>query len=373
MKIVVIIPTYNEKVNIEKLIPLLEDKILPEVKTSTMSILVADDNSPDGTGDVVKDFMKKWSNLSLLSGPKEGLGAAYVRAMRHAMDEMDADAVIEFDADFQHDPEVIPRLVAEAEKGADYVIGSRYVKGGSIPKEWGLHRKFLSFFGSLFARVVLLTFNIHDMTSGVKLTKTSYLKKVDLEHLYSKYYAYKIQILYEVVKMGAKVKEIPVVFSERENGSSKLTQRDLVESFWVVIRLRIRDSQKFLKFLVVGGIGFVINAVVLKLLVDYSHWNPSYANLIGAALAIFSNYNLNNLWTFRQTKISGLGMYLWKMIQFYITSAFGVIFIQTGTIFLGDHFIGRKYYFIYFLIGTGLLLIWNFTVYNRFIWKEKSR
>src|SRR6266498_3131771 len=154
MKIIVILPTYNERENISKMIPLLEEEIFPTIKNHKMHILVVDDKSPDGTADAVKELMKKWDNVKLLSGDKDGLGAAYVRGMKHAMKEMDADAVMEFDSDFQHNPHDIPRLISAMDQGADYVIGSRYIPGGSIPKEWGLDRKFLSVFGSLFIQIV---------------------------------------------------------------------------------------------------------------------------------------------------------------------------------------------------------------------------
>ena len=373
MKIVVIIPTYNEKVNMERMIPVLEKEVFPKITRHEMSILVADDRSPDGTQEVVRKFMEKWKNIELLEGNKEGLGAAYVRAMRYAMDKMDAYAVIEFDADFQHDPHDIPRLITAMDEGADYVIGSRYIPGGQIPKEWAFHRKFISSFGGLFARIVLLTFYIHDITSGYKLTKTEFLKHIDLEHLYSKYYAYKIHILYDIIaQKGVKVKEVPIVFYERTEGSSKIEKKDLFDSFYVVIKLRLYENKKFVKFLMVGGIGFLINAILLALLVDYAHWSPAAANLVGAAFAIFSNFNFNNVWTFKHSKANSFAKYISKLFQFYATSAFGVIFIQTGTIWLGDHVIGRKYYLLYFLVGTFFLLIWNFTVYNRFIWKNKA-
>jgi len=163
MKIVVISPTYNEKENIEKMIPVLEEEVFPKIKNHEMALLIPDDNSPDGTAEVVTSFMKKWKNIYLLRGEKNGLGEAYIRGMKYAMDELKADAVIEFDADFQHDPHDIPRLIAELDNGADYVIGSRYIPGGSIPKEWGFDRKILSIFGSLFTRIVWLKFSIHDM------------------------------------------------------------------------------------------------------------------------------------------------------------------------------------------------------------------
>ncbi|MCL5010167.1 MAG: glycosyltransferase [Patescibacteria group bacterium] len=383
MKIVVIIPTYNEEGNIGRMLSVLEKEVFPKVTRHSMYILVADDKSSDGTENEIKEAMKKYKNIELITGNKEGLGAAYARAMKHAQNQMDAGAVIELDADFQHDPHDVTRLIDAMDEGADYVIGSRYIPGGKIPPEWGLYRKFVSFYGgSVFGRLVLWIWSIHDITSGYKLTRTSYLKKVDLDHLYSKYYAYKIHILHDVVRLGAKVKEVPIIFYERKKGSSKIEQKDLFDSFWVVIRLRIKDSEKFLKFLVVGGIGFIINFVVLKVLSESFYWNHSLANLVGAAIAIFSNYNLNNVWTFGYNRITGFIIYIWKMMQFYATSAFGVIFIQTGTIFLGDRFIGEgqfkfilpiKYYYIYFVVGTGLLLIWNFTMYSRVIWKKPQK
>lgn len=371
MKIVVIIPTYNEKENIEKMLPHLEGEIFPKVKGHNLSILVADDKSPDGTADVVRESMKKWDNIELIIGEKEGLGAAYVRAMHYAMDEMKADAIIEFDADFQHDSRGIISLIETMDKGYDYVIASRYIKGGEIPKEWGIHRKFISYFGGLFARVVLLHFNIHDMTSGFKLTKTDYLRKIDLDHLYSKYYAYKIHILHDLLLKGAKTTEVPTIFYERVRGSSKIEQKDLFDSFYVVVRLRLRDSKKFIKFLMVGGFGFILNAVILRLLVDGVGWHPAPANLVGAAAAIFSNYNFNNLWTFKESRAKTVWQYFFKMLQFYLTSSTGVILIQTGTIFVGTHFVGQEYYFQFFILGTFFLLIWNFTLYNKVIWRKK--
>ena len=140
-----------------------------------------------------------------------------------------------------------------------------------------------------------------------------------------------------------------------------------------VITARIKELVfgKFGKFLVVGGFGFVINAIVLRVLVEGFNFAPVPANLIGAACAIFSNFNFNNLWTFGERKANTIISYFSKLIQFYATSAFGVVLIQTGTIFLGDTFIGRQYYFIYFLVGTGILLTWNFTMYSFVIWRKR--
>jgi len=371
MKIVVISPTYNEKENIEKMIPILENDVFPKVKNHQMLLLIPDDNSPDGTGDVVRKFTKKWNNIYLLEGTKKGLGAAYIRGMEYAMNELQADVVIEFDADFQHDPHDIPRLIEAMDMGADYVIGSRYVPGGSIPKEWGLDRKILSKFGSLFTRIVWLNFGIHDMTSGFKLTKTSFLKNIDLQHLLSKDFAYKLNILHEVIKLGASVKEVPIVFYERKEGMSKISRKDQLDSLYVVIMLRILDSKKFIKFLMVGGVGFSINLIIYNALATNTTLPLWVANTAGAELAIFSNYQFNNFWTFKQNRAKSVPEYIIKMLSFFMTSNIGVFIFQNGFIQLGESFYGREYHLLYFLVGTAILLVWNFTIYNKIIWKKK--
>lgn len=381
MKIVVILPTYNEKENVTKLIPLLIEEIFPKVKNHEVRLLVVDDDSPDGTAGVVEEFMKKWKDIKLLKGEKKGLGAAYVRGMYYAMDEMGASAVMEFDSDFQHDPADIPRLIKALDDGADYVIGSRYVPGGAIPKEWGIHRKIISRLGGLFAQIVLLHFNVHDMTSGYKLTKTSFLKKVDLDHLYSKYYAYKIHILHDVLKQGAKVAEVPIIFYERKEGSSKITRKDLFDSFWVVIRLRLRDSSRFIKFLIVGGTGFVVQLTATYLSIQFG-FEQFIAAMIGGETAIISNFLINNVWTFSDTKhVAEKGNFFLRLIKFNMTSL-ASIGIQGLVVYIAVKILGEDlsifgrtiHTSIVILIPTILLLVvpLNYLIYNKIIWKTQK-
>jgi dolichol-phosphate mannosyltransferase len=402
MKIIVIIPTYNERVNIERLLPLLEEKVFPQIKNHEMGILIADDQSPDKTAEIVEKDMKKWKNITLLEGNKEGLGAAYVRAMHYAMEKLNAEAVIEFDADFQHDPDDIPRLIQAMDDGADYVIGSRYIPGGKIPPEWGLHRKMMSFFGSLFARIVLYHPNVHDLTSGYKLTKSEYLKKIDLDHLYSQYYAYKIHILHDVLKSGAKVKEVPIIFYERKEGSSKIAKKDLFDSFWVVIRLRLRDSLRIIKFLVVGGTGFIMQlliqemsirlgvaafiAVGISALISLFITHTDVASLtdgvgagIGAEAAILSNFFFNNLWTFQDTNRLKENANIFKKLLKFNAASFFSIFIQFFSVWVAVKFIGPRVHLLGYIIPTRILILFptiillvipfNYIVYNRFVWK----
>lgn len=239
MKVVIIIPTYNERANIGKTLNRVF-KSVSEIKNHEFKVLVVDDNSPDGTQDVVRDYQKKYKGIELITGDKKGLGVAYARGMKYAMNEMKADIVFEFDADGQHDPIYLKDFMAKIDEGYDYVLGSRYVKGGSIPKEWGIHRKLVSYFGSLFARVVLGTPQIKDYTGGYKASRVKgYLDSIDLDNLISPRYAYKIELLYKMLKKGAKTVEVPIQFKNREEDHSKSTIEDLFESFKVVMKLRL--------------------------------------------------------------------------------------------------------------------------------------
>jgi dolichol-phosphate mannosyltransferase len=382
MKIVIILPTYNEKDNISRMLPLLEEEILPQIKGHDVHLLVVDDTSPDGTAEVVEDFMKKWKNIELLSGDKKGLGAAYVRGMKYAMDEMGADAVMEFDSDFQHNPHDIPRLVKAMDDGADYVIGSRYMEGGSIPKEWGIDRKFLSVFGNVVTRIAWLDFSIHDMTSGFKLTKTSVLKKIDLDHLLSYQFAYKMHILHDAIKEGAKVKEVPISFLEREKGTSKISQKDQFDSLYVVLRLGVYKRKRFVKFLFVGGTGFIVQFVVTSIAIRMGLEHAQFiATMIGAESAIVSNFILNNRWTFKDThSVKQQGGFFRRLVKFNLTSLFS-IGLQTFVSFLAVRYLGESVYILGRSIHTSLAILFptiifmvlplNYFIYNKVIWKTQ--
>lgn len=374
MKVVIIVPTYNEKGNIERLVEILENDIFPKIKNHNMNILVADDSSPDGTSEEVKKLMKKYNNLDLNIGEKHGLGAAYVRAMTYAIDKMNADIMFEMDADLSHDPNKIPDFLQKIDEGYDFVIGTRYSQGGSIPQNWGLSRKMFSVFGNLLVRFILLKFSIHDWTGGFRAMKKEVFLKEKNELTAFRGYTFQVSYLNKVVRDGYKVAEVPIAFTDRTLGRSKIAPGEyIVDLLKYVITASIKEKifGSFGKFLVVGGIGFLLQAVILRVLVEGSYFAPAVASMIGAVVAIFSNYNLNNLWTFKNEKAINVVQYFTKMLKFYATSAIGVIFIQTAIIFLGDTLIGRKYYFIYFIIGTGVLLVYNFTVYRLIIWRKK--
>ncbi|OGI16941.1 MAG: hypothetical protein A3J63_01700 [Candidatus Moranbacteria bacterium RIFCSPHIGHO2_02_FULL_40_12b] len=239
MKIVVIIPTYNECQVIADLIDALEVEFRA-IANHELAILIVDGNSPDGTAVAVEAKAKQHQNIYLIiEKSKRGLGMAYIDGMNYAIRQMKADAFIEFDGDFQHDPKDIKRLVAELDNGYDYVIGSRYIAGGSIPQEWAWHRKFLSRFGSLFIKW-LLGLPTNDNTSGFKLTRIAgFYDKLPLsiDKILSRRYAYKIHLLYVMYRNGAKIKEVPIKFLERQGGTSKSSPKDIFESLLVAFVL----------------------------------------------------------------------------------------------------------------------------------------
>lgn len=371
MKIVVIIPTYNESKNISRMINELVVGEFSKIKNADMHLLVVDDNSPDGTGQIVMEAMKKHKNIHILQGNKQGLGMAYTRGMKHAMKDLKADATIEMDADFQHDPKYVKDLVnAFVEEGADYVIGSRYIKGGSIPKGWAPHRKAVSFFGNLFARIVLFLPNLHDTTTGFRLTRVKgVLDKIDLDHLMELHrFAFKVDLFFKTVKLSKKVIEVPIHFAERTQENSKFSLMEMVATYKVVMLLRIKDSQRFLKFATVGFLGYLINASGLELFYRLG-LSTGVSAALGAELAIIMNFLLNNFWTFSGQTITDGSKLLKKFAQFNFTSL-GAILIQAVVVGLGTSILGDQWRQVMLFIAVGFFVLpYNYAAYNILIWK----
>lgn len=373
MKIVIVIPTYNEAENIQDFLKALEEssKKFPQHDTH---LLIVDDNSPDGTGKLVKKLQASYDNLSLLTGEKRGLGQAYLRGMDYATEKLSPDVMFEIDADFQHDPKALPDFVEKIEQGYDFVIGSRYIKGGSIPRNWGLIRKILSKMGNLIVRICLLTFKIHDWTSGYRAIRSWVYKKARKKLMSFNGYTFQVAFLYEALKSDAKVTETPIHFGERRYGKSKIGSEYVKNLLVYLAKTRIREttSLRFFKFAVVGGTGFVLQTLIFEILgVIFKVVSPSVATIIGGQVAIVSNYILNNLWTFKDKIITHPLKLLSKFFQFWLTSNFAVVVLQGGTVKIGEMIVGKNPLLIqaFYILGIMLTLIWNYTIYNRFIWK----
>lgn len=366
MKIVVVIPTYNEKDNIGGTIDNLI-KVFAKIPSKYQAeILVIDDNSPDGTAEIVKQKAKLEARIKFLPNrQKAGLGAAYIKAFRYAMAKLHADAVFEYDADGSHQPQYIPGMVAELDQGADVVVGSRYVPGGSMPDNWGWNRKLISYFGNFIARSVLWTWQYKDMTSGFRVSKTKYLKQVDLDNLLSKQFAYKIHLYYALHRLGAKIVEFPIDFIDRSKGKSKFPRNNIIDSLRVVFTLRWRQNEKLFKVMIIGGIGTVIQLIVFNLL--RLSLGLSWAQNLAIEAAIVSNFVLNNIWTFKEKSWS-----LIRFVKFNILSL-GSIVIQNVVLIAGVKILGQSFLIENGLVLLGIILglIWNYLMYTRVVWKTK--
>jgi dolichol-phosphate mannosyltransferase len=228
---VVCLPTYNERENLEAMVSALDEVLPPDGR-----ILVIDDNSPDGTGEIADRLAAERREVDVLHRPhKEGLGPAYLAGFARAL-ELGADLVLEMDCDFSHDPADVPRLVA-AVHDADLVLGSRYVPGGGV-RNWGVVRRLISRGGSLYAQV-LLGVHVRDLTGGFKCYRRVVLETIDLDAIDSKGYAFQIETTYRALRAGFRVIEVPIVFSDREAGGSKMSKAIVLEAIWKVPAVRL--------------------------------------------------------------------------------------------------------------------------------------
>jgi len=230
---VLCLPTYNERENLEPMIAALGDAL----DTSRDVVLVIDDGSPDGTGEIADQLAAQHSWVSVLHREtKEGIGPAYVAGFRHALAE-GAELVLEMDCDFSHDPTDVPRLIAAAE-GADLVLGSRYAPEGGTAN-WGLVRRIVSRGGCLYAQVIL-GMGVRDLTGGFKCFRRQTLEAIDLDALSAHGYAFQIETTYRVKRAGLRIQEVPITFVERRAGASKMTGSIVAEAMWKVPLLRLR-------------------------------------------------------------------------------------------------------------------------------------
>jgi dolichol-phosphate mannosyltransferase len=237
VRLVICLPTYNERANLEPIARRLGD-VLAGLDADAR-VLVLDDTSPDGTGELAERLTSELPFLDVLHRMrKEGLGPAYLAGFRWAL-EHGADRILQMDCDFSHDPSDVPRLLAAAE-GAGLALGSRYVEGGGT-ENWGRGRQAISRFGSLYARTILGV-PVRDLTGGFKCWRREALEALPLDRIRTKGYAFQIETTYRAIRGGFEVAEIPIVFAERRSGGSKMTRGIVLEAMWKVPELRLRAA-----------------------------------------------------------------------------------------------------------------------------------
>jgi dolichol-phosphate mannosyltransferase len=237
MKVLIIIPTYNEKENIERLI------LSVLQKHEAIEILVMDDNSPDGTGAIVDKIIETEPRVHIIKRPgKMGLGSAYVTGFKYALKE-GYDYIMEMDADFSHNPDDVPKLIEAAQK-YDLVIGSRYCSGINIIN-WPIERLLISYFASKYVRIIT-GMPIKDPTGGFKCFNRKVLERIDLDNIHSGGYSFQIEMNYKAWLKGFRIKEVSIVFTERMNGVSKMSKKIVYEAAWMVWKLKLMALLKAL-------------------------------------------------------------------------------------------------------------------------------
>lgn len=369
-KALVVLPTYNEAGTIEKLIvDLLAQN--QKVPNWDLGVLVNDSGSTDDTAKIVKGLKKKYGNkIYLLETKKEGLGKAYHQAFVYAIENIQPFVIIQMDADFSHNPNDIPLFLDKIAKGADMVVGARYIKGGSIPSNWGFHRKVLSVLANLIIRLGFMKLNIHEWTNGYRAIKI-WLIKDALDHVknYSGY-VFQIAMLDYAIKNGAKLEEVPNNFIDRKYGKSKI----FVSQYIFQILSYIFSYSSFVKYVIVGLLGFAVDFYFAYLFINQFKVGKTLANTYSSEIAIVFNFLLNNFWSFKEKQIQGgVFSYLWKFIIFNLVSS-GSIIIQwvgltVGLKFFGDK--GMSWILYKVLIIAFVIIPYSYILYNKFIWKKK--
>ncbi len=312
LSVCLVIPTYNEAGNIEALLARLTEL------DQNLRILVVDDESPDGTADLVRSCARENPRIHLSSGPKAGLGAGYKRGMLLASGDLEADVLIQMDADFSHDPADVPRLIELIHEGADVAIGSRHVKGGQLDEKWGLVRRLLTYGGNFLIRLTAGIQGVQDCTSGFRAIRSSMLKKVDVENLPVDGYAFQVALLDGLLQQGAKVVELPIYFRDRVAGETKLRLSDLIEFFVYALVLGFSRGRGALpKFLVTGGTGTVVNVLAFQGMICLEV-NKYLASLAALEISILWNFCINDMWTFRHTQPSA--GWLKRNLRFHLAS-----------------------------------------------------
>lgn len=373
----IIIPSYNESGSIEKLIQEIFS-IADTLPKWILHIWIVDSHSSDQTDLIVKRLMDKYKNLHLLETKKEGLGKAYIAGFRAALDSINPYVLFEMDGDGSHLPKYIPQFLEKIEKGADFVIGSRYMKGGSIPSDWGLHRKIFSVCANIFVKFGFMKLKISDWTSGYRAIK-SWIIRAELSYV-NRYsgYVFQVALLDKAVTKGANIDQIPIQFIDRIAGRSKINAAQYITH---TITYVITHSS-FIKFSIVGGIGFIVDFSFAYLFINGLHIAKSIANMMSAEVAIIGNFFLNNFWSFNHKKVTGgISGYIRKFSLFNFTSVGSIIIQGAGMAIalrvFGDHvmhtpFLSFGSWIVYkVVIILTLVIPYSYIIYNKFIWKDR--
>ncbi len=395
MRIIVNIPTYNEEENIEEVIK----KVLAQsgkLDGADLHVLISDSHSPDKTGEIVKRISQTNPRVHYLDVKERGLGVGLIKGHRFAIDRLKADILAQMDGDMSHDPSTLPQMVSYLQNGYDLVNGSRLMKGGKNLLGW--HRRLFTLGSAIYCKLAWGTFKITEFTTSYRVFTRNLFEKINLKQVPWKSKTYIIQptFLYAAIEAGAKIKEVPIIFTDRKKGYSKAKVVGYTLDVLIFgLKVRIKKSKILIKFLMVGTISYFINAIALGLLADGKIYNIKLlsgpilfflpplgegpkigfayvdqvfvASVISTELAIMFNFFAHENWTFRDR--SHKGAWYRRLFKFNFSSIaspiISVISIQIFVHYLNlDKQIGLA-------VGVLIGLFFNYTINMLWIWKEK--
>ncbi|HEY2004134.1 MAG TPA: glycosyltransferase [Candidatus Saccharimonadia bacterium] len=385
-KALVLLPTYNEAENASLIIKRLFE-VGGHIKGYVLEILVIDDSSPDGTGKIVRALSKNNDKLHLTVGKKNGLGSAYIRGFRIGLKKYKPDAFIMMDADFSHSPNDIPRLLAAIDEGHEYVIGSRYMDGGAIPGNWPIKRILNSRVANWLATTLLGgSLGVFDMTGGFKAIKRSALERVNLSQVQASGYVFQLSLLHAFHKANADIAEVPITFTDRRFGSSKLRKSDIIEFLYRAYRLNPdAPIQRLARFLLVGISGVIVNLVAAALLVHLGVYTLM-AVAIAIEASIISNFFLHESYTFsRDIPDAATSRFFETLFSREGQESYQDVFKRLGK-FNASSLIGAAISFLIFtllfkvgwfylmadLIAIACSTAWNFFFSIKFVWRAQA-
>ncbi len=367
-KAVIVLPTYNEASNIEKVIHGIFAQ-QQKVPNWELSVLVVDSDSPDKTGDIVSTLAQKsYPRLHLLKSKREGLGKAYLTGFAVAIKDHGAEVLFEMDSDFSHDPAEIPHYLREIDRGADMVVGTRYSQGGSIPANWGLDRKIYSLGANMVIRLGFMRLKNTEWTNGYRAITSKLAQQITPSMGSYTGYVFQVAFLDKAILAGAKITEIPIQFIDRVHGESKINARQYaLQTFAYVF-----NNSSFIKYLIVGVTGAIVDIGGMRFLWKLVGLDVLLANRISMELAVITNFLLNNFWAFSHKRVKGgIPAYLKSFLQFNLI-AMGSFIIQEGCIRLGISLFGVEHATLYKVLTIGFVIIpYSYILYNKVIWKKK--
>lgn len=389
-RVVVVTPTYNEKGSIEKVIGLILSQ-QSKVSGFEIHVLVADSHSPDGTGKIAQKIAQKNSRVHFLDVEERGLGLAIIKGYEYALDKLDADVLMQIDADLQHDPNEIPLFLQKINEGYEYVQGSRYIRGGE--NKISLTRQMFSYGSSFICRVMTGIWQISDFTPSYKAYTRGLYLRMDKQAIPWQGTTFLIQpaSVVEAYRAGAKMSEVPIKFSNRRADRSKNEVANyIIDILGYGLEVRLskwgikfpvlfwaRRSKTFIKFGIVGFTGTMVDFIFYNVFISVFGFRPATSKGFSTEIAILNNFTFNNLWTFKRRKTRNSLLkrfFIFNMVSFggLVISVIIIKLLHNlygdGRVMMGP--LSIPYYNLYFLVTIPPMMTWNFLMNHFITWKR---